>query len=237
MLEAVGEDIWVAARPLRFFGVETGTRMTVIRLEGGGLFIHSPVALDAETRAAIDDLGPVVAIVAPCLFHHLYVGPWAEAYPKASLSACPGLDEKRADVKWSRVLGDDVPADAEWGADLDQVFFASFPMQNEVVFFHRKSRTLVSSDVVFNLATHASPLTRALAFMIGHREPGPTLLERLMIRDRREAHDQIGRMIDWGPERIVLAHGDIVRSNGASVLKKGYRWLGFDAGPSGAKVV
>lgn len=225
VFESIAEGVWCASRPLRFCGVETGTRMTIVRLESGGLFVHSPVALDGVTREAVDALGPVVAIVAPCLFHHLYISEWTKAYPKATVAACPGLEKKRADISWSRVLGDDVPVDAEWRGELEQVFFSALPIQNEVVFFHRKSRTLVTSDVIFNLAAHASAFTRAVSFMIGHREAGPTLLERLMIRDRDAARDQIGRMVAWEPERIVLAHGEIVRANGAAVLRKGYRWL------------
>lgn len=228
VLESVCDGIWVATRPLRFFGVEIGTRMTVVRLAAGGLFVHSPVALDAATREAVDALGPVVAIVAPCLFHHLYVAEWGQAYPAASVSACPGLDAKRPEVRWTRVLGDEVPRDGEWQGDLDQVFFSTLSIQNEVVFFHRKSRTLITSDLVFNLARHPSAFTRALAFLSGHREPGPTLLERLLIRDRAVAREQIGRMVAWGAERIILAHGDIVRASGAAALEKGYRWLQED---------
>jgi hypothetical protein len=65
MLTAFAEHIWTAARPARFWGVETGSRMTVVRLAGGGLFVHSPVALDPATRRAVDALGPVRAVVAP----------------------------------------------------------------------------------------------------------------------------------------------------------------------------
>ena len=107
MFERIADDIWMEPRELRFFGVELGTRMTVVRLRSGGLFVHSPVALDRPTREAIDALGSVTAIVAPNLFHHLYVRDWARAYPGASLSACPGLATKRKDVAWSRVLGDE----------------------------------------------------------------------------------------------------------------------------------
>lgn len=223
MLEPLADDVWVAARPLRFFGVEIGTRMTVVRLPGGGLFVHSPVALDEPTRAAVDALGPVAAIVAPSLYHHLYVGEWARAYPEASLSGCPGLAKKRADVPWSRVLGDQ-PAD-EWRGSLEQVFFGALPMQNEVVFFHPKTRTIISSDLVFDLASHPSGLTRAAALLIGHRSPGPTVLERAMIADRAAARDQIGRIVAWDAERIVLAHGNVVASDGSAVVRRGYGWL------------
>ncbi len=224
-LQRIAEGIWVATRPLRFFGVEVGTRMTVVRLGGGGLFVHSPVALDEPTREAIEGLGPVVALVAPCLFHHLFITDWVRAYPRASVSACPGLDAKRPDVPWSRVLHDIVPADVEWSGELDQVFFSALSILNEVVFFHRPTRTLITSDLVFNLARHPSVSTRAAAFLIGHREPGPTLLERLLIRDRAVAREQIGRMVAWAPQRIILGHGDIVGANATAVLRRGYRFL------------
>ena len=139
------------------------------------------------------------------------------------MSACPGLEKKRKDVAWSRVLGDE-PAD-EWNGSLEQVFFGALPMQNEVVFFHRQTRTLISSDLIFNLASHASGLTRAVAFLIGHRNPGPTLLERVMVKDRNAAREQIGRIVAWEADRIVLAHGDVIVSDGSAVVRNGYKWL------------
>lgn len=223
MLDVLTDGVWTASRPLRFFGLEVGARMTVVRLASGGLFVHSPVPLEPALREAVDALGPVEAIVAPNLFHHLHAGAWASAYPKASISACPGLEKKRADVSWSRVL-DDTPAD-EWKQDLDQVFFGAFPMGNEVVFFHRKTKTMISSDVVFNLAKHPSAFTRMVGFFIASKDPGPTLLERLMIKDREAAREQIGRMVAWQAERLVLAHGDVVTANGSAALEKGYAWL------------
>jgi hypothetical protein len=222
-MQPLARDLWVEARPLRFAGVETGTRMTVVRLADGRLFVHSPVSLDAETRKAVDALGPVTAVVAPSRFHHLYVGEWMRAYPDAVACACPSLERKRRDLPWSRVLGD-VP-EPEWRGEIDQVFFAARTLENEVVFFHRASRTLICADAVFNLATHPSRFTRAVAFLMGNRKPGATLLERLMIRDRKAARDQIDRMLAWNPERIVLAHGDLVETGGAEVLRRAYAWL------------
>lgn len=223
MLEQIADDVWVAPRPLRFLGVETGTRMTVVRLADGGLFVHSPVGLDASTREAVDALGPIKAVVAPSLFHHLYVGDWSRAYPGASLSACPGLENKRKDLAWSAVLGDE--PEAAWSGELEQVFFGARSMENEVIFFHRKSKTIISCDFIFNLASHPSRLTRTVSLLMGHRRPGATLLERILIRNRIGAREQIGRVVAWGAERIVLAHGDIIESNGSEVVQSAYAWL------------
>lgn len=223
MLQAVADRVWIETRPLRFMGVETGTRMTIVQLQGGGLFVHSPVPLQAELREEIDTLGPVRAIVAPSRFHHMSVGAWAEAYPEAVVCACPGLQEKRPDLRWHRILSD--TPEPEWQGDLEQVFFGARSLENEVVFFHTATRTLICADMVFNLAHHSSWFTRLVAFLFGNWKPGATLLERFLIRDRTAAREQIARMLAWNPERIILAHGDIVEHNGCEVLRRAYSWL------------
>jgi Domain of unknown function (DUF4336) len=223
MLEPIEGGLWVEARPLRFAGVESGTRMTVVRLRDGGLVVHSPVSLDPVTRDAVNALGSVRAVVAPSRMHHLYVREWIDAYPAAVVCACPGLERKRPDVHWHRVLGDE--PEAEWRGELEQVFFGARWLENEVVFFHPASRTLICADLVFNLGRHPSRLTRVVARLIGSRTPGATFLERILIRDRAAARAQVDRMLAWNADRIVLAHGDVIETGGVEVLRRAYAWL------------
>lgn len=221
-LTAIADDLWIHERPLRFLGIETGTRMTIVRLRGG-LFVHSPAPLEPGLRAEVEALGPVLAIVAPSLFHHLGVQSWIEAFPQAITCACPGLAQKRKDLRWDRVLGD-TPEPA-WAGEIDQVFFAARRLENEVVFLHRASRTMICADAVFNLARHPSRLTRVVALLLGNREPGATWLEHVMMRDRAAAREQVGRMLAWDFDRIVLAHGPMIASGGKERLRRAYAWL------------
>ncbi|MDB4929841.1 MAG: Methanol oxidation s, glmU-like protein [Myxococcaceae bacterium] len=222
MLAPVAEDLWTVARPQRFWGLETGTRMTVARLSDGGLFVHCPVALDADTRRAVDALGPVRAIVASSLFHHLYAGEWARAYPAATLWACPGLPQKRPDLPWTGVLGD--APDASWAADVDQrPFTARF--EREVVFFHRKSRTMVCADAMLNLWQHPSPVTRAAALLMGNLGPGRGYLERIAVRDWALGRQQVDRILEWDIDGVVLAHGGLLAHGGRDALRDAYDWL------------
>lgn len=48
MLREIDTGIWATEAPQRFLGAEVGTRMTVIGLADGSLFVHSPVRLDDE---------------------------------------------------------------------------------------------------------------------------------------------------------------------------------------------
>lgn len=222
MLQPFAEGVWTDARPVRFWGVETGSRMTVVRLSEGGLFVHSPVALDDECRRRVDELGEVRAVVAPSIFHHLHVGAWMAAYPGAVFAACPGLEWKRPDLPFSCVIGD--PAHPVWARDLDQVYFSA-RRENEVVFFLARQRTMICADALLNLSTHPLASTRLVARLMGNSAPGVGHLEPVMIRNRRLARRQADRILEWDIDRIVLSHGAMVESGGREVMRRAYDWL------------
>jgi hypothetical protein len=222
MLEPFTTDVWIDTRPGTFYGVETGSRMTVVRLSDGGLFVHSPVALDARTRQQVDALGPVRAIVAPSIFHHLHVGAWLAAYPDAVIAACPGLEWKRPDLAFTAVLGDQ-PHSA-WARDLDQVYFSA-RRENEVVFYLARHKTLICADALLNLATHPSRSTRLIAKLMGNVAPGVGYLERIMIRDRRVARRQVDRILAWDFDKAVLAHGAPLEHGAHDATRHAYTWL------------
>jgi len=50
-LERIDQGLWAAAAPTTFLGLHLGTRMTVVRLSGGGLFLHSVVPMTGPRRA------------------------------------------------------------------------------------------------------------------------------------------------------------------------------------------
>ncbi len=198
--------------------------MTVMRLSGGRLLLHSPVVLDAELRAELDAIGRVSYAVAPNRVHHLYAGDVAKAYPEARLWVGPGLERKRPDLKFVAVLGDESPE--EWQEEVGQTFFRGRPYENEIVFFHRASRTLILCDLAFNLGPSAAAPTRFLMKLIrSYGRFGPSKLDPLLIRDWPAARKSLERILAWDFDRVVLAHGDIVEAGGREALREGYSWL------------
>jgi len=223
-LRQLAEDLWVAERPQSFYGLSVGTRMSVIRLAGERLLLHSPVALDPELRAQLDALGRVGFAVAPNRVHHLYAGEVARSYPGARLWVAPGLERKRPDLVFEAVLTDEAPA--EWRGQVDQVFFRGRPYENEVAFFHRASRTLLLCDLAFNFGPSAATPTRLLMKLLrSYGRLGPSKLDPLLIRDRRAARQSLERILAWDFDRIVVAHGDVLESGGHEILREGYSWL------------
>ena len=224
MLRKLAEDLWVVEKPQRFLGLEVGSRMTVIRLADRNLFLHSPVELDLELRKELDAIGAVRYVVAPNRFHHLYAGKVALAYPEARLWIARGVGEKRPDLKLAEILTDEAPA--EWSREVDQLYFRGRPFENEVVFLHRPSRTLVMCDLAFNFGPNVPLITRlTMSVLGGYGRFRPSRLDPLLIRDRRAARESLEHMLAWDFDRIVIAHGEVLERGGQEALRAGYAWL------------
>jgi hypothetical protein len=223
-MRQLAEDLFVVERPLRFLGLPVGTRMTVVRLRDGSLLLHSPVALDDALEAELSSLGPPRHAIAPNRFHHLFIGDYRRAFPELRLYAAPGLPEKRRDLCFDAVLSDEPPP--AWAAELDQEHFKGFPIMSEVAFCHRKSRTLITSDLAFNLGPEAPLVTRAAFRLVGgYGRLGPSLVEKILIRDRASARASLERILAWDFDRVVVAHGTVLETGGREALRAGYRWL------------
>jgi hypothetical protein len=223
-LRQLDEHLWVVERPQSFYGLPVGTRMTVIRLPERRLLLHSPVTLDPELRTQLDAIGRVCFAVAPNRVHHLYAGEVARVYPGARLWVAPGLQRKRPDLVFEAVLGDEAPH--EWRGEVDQVFFRGRPYENEVVFFHRASRTLILCDLAFNFGPRTATPTRLLMKLLNsYGRLGPSALDPLLIRDRRAARESLDRILALDFDRIIVAHGDVLERGGREILREGYSWL------------
>lgn len=224
-LRRLDDDLWIVDRPLAIFGIQIGARMTVIRLENGDVLLHSPVSIDAELRDALSEVGPVRHLVAPNKVHHLHFAAAAAAFPDATRWAAPGLAEKRRDMTFDAVLDDTAPA--AWAGELDQIRLRGAPHVEEIVFHHRASRTLIATDLVFNIRESPSRITRLFLRANGVLGGfGPTRMFRSFIRDRTAARESLDRMLAWDFDRVVMSHGVVLQSRGRRVLRAAYQWMG-----------
>ncbi len=220
----VTDSLWVAQIPLRTYGLEIGTRMTVCRLSGGDLWIHSPINPDEELRQQLDSLGRVRFIIAPNRQHHFFIRDFIAAYPDALLFGSPDLPQKFRDLPFDGVLGE--RPEPGWSADLDQVPIRGNIFHDEVVFFHRHSRTLIVTDLCISGHPSQPPFTRFVLWLGGvDQKPGPLLDVKLAYLDKRAASDSIEKVMDWDFDKMILAHGHLVNSGAKQVFERAYRFL------------
>ncbi len=224
-LVPVTDGVWVTQRRLRFLGIEVGTRMTVVRLSDGTLWLHSPVAPDDELCAQIESLGRVAHIVAPNRMHHLYAGDVHERFPDAALHLAPGLLAKRPD------LGAGVELDAErespWGEQIAWHRVGGLRVLGEVVFYAVATRTLIVTDLAFNFGPDAPWGTRQFGRLAGtYGKLGCPADVRLLFRaDRKEFAASIESIAGWDFERIIVAHGEVVTADARVAFDRAFSFV------------
>ena len=55
---------------------------------------------------------------------------------------------------------------------------------------------------------------------------GPSRLFRYtVLKDAREMRASIDRILEWDFERVVVAHGEVLESDGIRALRRSFSWL------------
>jgi hypothetical protein len=223
-LTPFAEGVWVDTGPVRFLGLQLTSTMTVLRLSDESTLLHSPVALTPERRAAVDALGPVAHLYAPNLWHHLWVGEWAAAFPSARVHAPAGLARKRRDLRIDRAHGS-APEPAFSGI-VDELPIDGFRL-NESVLFYRPARVLVVADLVHNIGRPPDPWTRLYTKTMGFydRIGLSRMLRWTAFSNRIAARRSVDRVLARPIDRVVLGHGMPLAAGARDALATAYTWL------------
>lgn len=208
MLHPIAPGIWHAQRGFTAAGLAMHARMTVVRLDDGGLWLHSPIQIDAALRAELDAIGPVKYVVAPNKAHHLFAKKCLALYPQARLFGAPGLAEKRPDLTMT-VLAPTAPL--AWAGQIDQVFVAGVPLLNETVFLHHASGTVIFTDICQMWSGPLGWKENLFARLTGVRRTltVPRTI-RLLVKDKAAFRASAQQLLAWPVQRVVVAHDSIV---------------------------
>ncbi len=231
-IQPFADDLWIAEGEIvNFYGFSYPTRCVFVRLADRSLWVWSPIRLSPELKAEVRELGPVAHLVSPNKIHHLYLTEWHEAFPEAKLWGPQSTINKRSDLAFETPLGAEPPV--EWASCLDQEWFNGSPLLDEIVFFHKASRTAILADLSENfserfLEDNWKPWQRWIARRWGIVEgSGYAPLEwRLSFFDRKATRRSRDRVLNWKPECVVMAHGELQVSGGRPFLEKAFAWVG-----------
>lgn len=231
MLREIDQNIWVCEQPLRYFGLNVGTRMTVIRLKSGELVVISPIQADQEIIQQLSEMGDVSYIIAPNLYHYLFASNFQALYPKAKFWAVPGLESKKPEIAVDKVIQD---GENSFLDEIEYLLFDGFrtfgltgpSLLNECVFFHPESHSLVLTDTAFHF-DESFPLITQLAAKVmgGYRKLSPSLLERFATQEKDKVEQSVKKVLNWDFRRVIMAHGSIVENEGKRRFKEGYEWF------------
>lgn len=231
-LKLVTDDVWIVDGPVirfgpRFLRMPFPTRMTVVRL-GDNLLIHSPTELTPGLIGEIERVGVPRWLVAPNRLHYWWIPDWRAAFPDAEVYLAPKVREQAG----GRIDFEGHALDRDHGYPWDEEV-VTLPVEGnymtEAVFFHRRSRTLVLTDLIENFEPQklGSWVMRWLTRIGGAQDPNGAMPRdmRMTYTDKARLRAAVEIMIGWNPARVILAHGRWYERDGAEELRRAFRWL------------
>ena len=220
----VPNAIWVSERPVWFSGVRLRARSTVLKLEDGGLLVHSPPEPTEEFCSVLRALGELRWIVVPNCFHHLGARATAARFASAKVVGPSSAMAHNAQLKLHMGLQDD----AFLGAvkELDVIPLEGCPFLDETVFFHRPTGSLIGADIVMSACARDHWSWRLAGRLTGCYEKVRTPPD---VRIKTKANDaavrSIDRMAALPLNRILVAHTDAIEDRPAEKLVEAWRFV------------
>ncbi|CAH0533585.1 hypothetical protein VST7929_01455 [Vibrio stylophorae] len=231
-MNQLSDHVWVFnGKPVTFMTLPFTTRMTIVKLSDTTLWVHSPIKLTAELKAQVNAIGKVQYLIAPNHLHHLFLKEWQATYPEAKTYGTQEVIKKRADLSFTASLTSDKTY--PWSEEIDSLLFTGSPLMQESVFFHRASKSLILTDLIENFPpSDFTRIQRMFAKVTGILAPnGQTPIDWRMsfLFHKKEARKHYLQMASWQPQRIILAHGEIIHRDAVAFLERSFRWLNLSS--------
>ena len=231
ILKTWAASIWTVDGPeigFSFAGltIPCPTRMTVIKLASGDLWVHSPVQWSSSLADALAQLGPVRHLVAPNMNHYAHLEDWSARYPEARIYALDALAQKIGLRAWEDLARvDSISREGE----ISPIYFDAGDFR-ECAFFHHETRTVVFTDLMqsFEAARITNPFIRLVLSLGGATGPNgqPSIDMRFALRKHREAMlRSLAALEDLAPERIILSHGQCYETNALEEIQRAFAYL------------
>jgi hypothetical protein len=217
----ITDDVVVMPFPLRFFGIDFGRNVTLLRLSDGRVIIHSTAPFTEKDVAAIGAFGEPAWLIEATLLHDTFAKEGSAALTGIPYLAPSGFTE----ISGVATQPLDAPP-LDWANEI-QVLRIEGTRKNEHVFFHVRSRTLVVADLFFSFPAETRGWARFFARRIMGLPPGlfgVSRFFRMLINDKDAFERSIKRMLEWDFERVVVAHREPLETEAKSAVAKA---LGF----------
>ncbi|EPS95076.1 hypothetical protein FOMPIDRAFT_1133127 [Fomitopsis schrenkii] len=222
-----------AISPFSRFGlIPFGGRSTAIKLSNGDVWVMASTPLTAETKAKLNELGPVKWIVGADAVHHMFLGEFKKEYPEAKLVAVDEAVKKKSKegLEFHGVWGTD-PRDRQFGFenDVQHCFFDGFA-NRDTAFFHPASKTLIVADLLFNLPAteqYSKSSSSGTIPIFGSLTPYMGIHKRFtwyLGVDKEAMKRDVKTVANWDFDRIIPCHGDVIEKDGKKAWCEAYKW-------------
>jgi hypothetical protein len=223
-LKPIADGLWTLTFPLRFFGLNIGRHVSLLRISNNRLVMHSTGPFSSEQKASITSLGKPTMMLDATTMHDTFSVEAREAFPNVSYLVPEGFPEKAAGSDTGLLE----ELDSLTGNELETVRLEGMRFLTEYAVFHPSSRTLIVCDLLFNLVEARGYTRWAMKYLMGVKEwPAIDRPVRIAVRDKLVFNKSLNRVFQWDFDRIIVGHGCVIESDGKRTLLDAVRRAGF----------
>lgn len=219
--------LWSVERPVWFSGIRQRVRTTVVRLDDGGLLVHSPAPPTDDLAAELEALGPVRWLVVPNRWHHLGTVASAASFPEAQVVGPTSALARNAQLRIRLDIPD--PQFTDQIPEIEGVPLRGLPFLDETVLYHRPMQTLLAADLILCAGARDHWTTRfaGRAFGFYDRARVPPDAKKHIV-DKPAAAQSLRNILDRPARRLVVGHADVFAGGWQDRLAEAWRLEGVE---------
>jgi len=190
-------------------------RSTFVQLDRAGILISPGSRLEKEQ---LKKLNSVTDIVAPNLLHCAGIKPAAEVHSQAKIWAPVRGMQAKPEINWSKELSKD-----QWPYQdqLALILLEGMPKLNEALFIHKKSKSLIVTDLCFNLVDSKGIGAWIILHLFGtYRKFGVSKFMMRYAEDKALVKKSLAEIFSYDFDNIILSHGSNVIGEAKNKLLK-----------------
>ena len=204
-------------------------RSILIDVEGQSI-LHSP-----GSRLTSDDFGKMKKVnhlIAPSFFHTAGIEMALSHFPDATLWLPQVAFEKLQASIPEKINKANVcifeKSDWTFKDSLPRIQLEGIPKISENVFFHLESKSLIVSDLCFNLLGIHGIAPKIIFGMFGtYDQFAVSRFFMSYVKNKNLFQKSLDQIFQWDFEKIIMGHGLIVDSNAKGLLKEAFQKRGY----------
>jgi hypothetical protein len=197
-------------------------RTVFVPINGGGVLISPGSQLKEEQ---LKKLKKVTDIVAPSLFHCAGVPKASRIFPNAKKWSVKNAKKAKPRIAWTDEL-----SFATWPYhdQLPMVELQGIPKINEVLFYHKDSKSLIVTDLCFNLVDAKGLGAWIILNLFGtYRKLGVSKFFLKFCTDRIAFEKSLNEVFALDFQNIIVSHGSNIIGNAKEKLRFALEERGF----------
>ncbi len=221
--EPLSEDSWYKVFPLKVLGADFNRTVTVVRLDGVNVLVHSTAPFTEEDYRFFHSLGSQVHFAEATCLHDTYTKQVLQNPAVERIYAPENFPIKDSRIRPLAEL------ETALGEAVEMIPLRGMPKINEVEFFDTRHGILIIADLLFNFAPHSTAWTKGVLRIFSGISVFPDMsrLFRMMIKDRNAFRKSVGQLKNLEFDKLVVAHNQVITEEAKVSFLDGLKRHGF----------